>query len=404
MSLRISTAMMQTLAAQQMVRQQSELVKVQQQLSTGRRILTPADDPVGTTRAASLANSQAMLERLMANQKAAHNQIGLAEQTIGNAQDVLQTMRERIVQAGDASLGPSDLRSIATDLRAMKGELLAQANARDATGGYLFSGFAQGTQPFAEAASGATYNGDQGVRMLQVGESRTMALSESGAEVFERIRRGNGVFQTDPAAGNTGTGVIDRGAVADTTALTDHVYSVNFTVTGTITTYAVVDTTAGTTLSTGNAYTSGSAITVAGMQFAISGAPANGDSFTARPSANQGVFTTIANAINALERGQGTPADRARFSNDIASALADVDQALDHLGVVRGRFGIGLQELDDLQVASDDRGIAYAAELSDVRDVDYAKTISEYLSRQQALQAAQESYARIAQRSLFDVI
>lgn len=404
MVMRVSTGMLQGMAARSLVDQQSELVRIQRQLSTGKRILSPADDPVATTRIATITGAQEHLARYRANQTVVKNETSIAESTIGSVEDVLQRIRELLVQAGNAAYDGSNLRAISTEMAGLKGELVSLANTRDPEGGYIFAGYGQDTQPFVETVTGATYNGDQGTRTLQVTPTRTLMLAENGTEVFERIRRGNGTFETGPASGNTGSGVIDRGTVIDRSLINDHSYAINFTVSAGRTTYAVVDTTTATTLSSGNAYTSGTAVNINGMQVSLSGRPASGDSFTLRPSRNQSVFTAIGNAITTLESVTPTAAGQVRFANELASNLADMDQALDHFGVVRGRFGVGLAELESLASSSDDLDVAYAKELSGLQDIDYAKTISEFLARQQALQAAQESYAKLAQRSLFDSI
>lgn len=402
--MRVSTNLIHDRGIGRIVEQQSSQLETQQRLATGRRILTPADDPVAASRALVTAQSQAINAGQGANQAAARDALGLTDNTLSSVGDLLQTVRTLLVQAGNGSLTDADRRSIANELRAHYEELLGLANARDGAGGYLFSGYAVATQPFSATATGAVYNGDEGQRQLQVGATRTLAISESGANVFQRIRTGNGTFATAQAGGNTGTGVISVGSVVNPSALTGDNYQIVFTVAGTTTTYDIVDTTTATTVSAGNAYTSGAAITFAGMQVEIKGAPANGDSFTVTPSANQSVFATLTNAITVLSTATPTPADQARLEQGIATALTNIDQASERVLSVRTGVGARLRELDSLGDLQQDLELHYSARLSELQDLDYAKATSDLMRQQQALEAARLSFQRVAQLSLFDLL
>ena len=403
--MRISTATVQVSASQGVVRGQADLARLQQQLASGRRVLSPSDDPTGSARAVVLASARETNDRYRVNQDAARNQVSLAEQTLGSASDLVQGIRERLVQGANGTINAADRKAIAAELRAMQGELLTLANTRDADGGYIFAGYAQGTQPFTATATGADYNGDQGQRAIQVSAGEPLPISENGAEVFETIRRGNGTFESAANSANAGSGVIDRGAVTDPAVLTDHRFDIAFSVIGGVTTFALNDLTAGTTISAGNAYSDGAGIAVAGMRVTISGGPAGGDRFTLQPSGNRSLFAIINGAATALERaGTGDSADNARRANELAASIADVDQGLNRLSEKRGQFGLALQQVESYGSQSADHDLMYKTELSGLRDIDYAKTISEFLARQQSLQAAQSSFARIAQGTLFDFL
>lgn len=219
-----------------------------------------------------------------------------------------------------------------------------------------------------------------------------------------RVRTGNGVFATGAAAANTGTGVIDQGSVTNLSQLTNDAYQVAFTVTGTTTTYDVIDTTTATTISTGNAYTSGAGIQIAGMQFSIAGAPATGDTFSIQPSPTQSIFTSVKQAIAALDRGRSLPADQARFDMEIGSAIDNIDQGLERTLTVRAQMGASLREFESMTDSMQGLQDALHAELSDLIDLDYASAISHFMREQQGLEAARDAYARISQKTLFDVI
>ncbi len=404
--MRISSAMIHDHGSGSIVDAQSRLYKLQEQLSTGRRVNSPQDDPIAAAAAMRVTDTIARNDQFLINQAAAKNTLAFAEGVVGDIGGVLQSIRERLIQAGNlGTLTANDRETLAQDLRAEYDQLLSLANARDSAGNFLFSGSKETTQSFNDAPGGAVvYNGDQSRRTVQVSASRALAVSENGAELFQRVRTGNGTFLTGAASTNAGTGVIDLGTVVDSSALTNDTYRVVFNVVGTTTTYDIVDVTTATTLSAGNAYTSGAAIQVAGMQVAIEGAPANGDTFSLQPSPNQSLFVSIESIAAALQGTPNEPDEMARLTTLMGTALGNIDQGIEKALVVRAQFGSALHELDVMGESSESQQVALRTELSGLVDIDYAKAISDFARTQQALEAARNSYARVMEKSLFDLI
>lgn len=391
-------------------KQWKTLLHLQQQVATGRRILTPADDPVSAARALEVRQSQNINAQFATNQQNASSALGLEETQLSSINDMFARIKELTVQAGDAALSAGDRRSIAFELRARYDELLGLANQADGQGQYLFSGYMGATQPFGgtvdylNAGNEIIYAGDDGQRSLQVSATRMLEISDAGSDVFMRIGNGNGYFVTDYDAGNTGTGVIDAGSVTDPAAwnaLANKPIAIQFT---SATTYDIVDSTSAI-LGSGT-YQSNQPITIpgAGASVTISGDPANGDRFTLAPSSSQSAFKTLANLIGALESNVATAADRARLANEIGFALRDFDRTNDNILRVRAMIGSRLSELESLGSVNADLDLQYEETLSNLQDLDYAKAISDLTRKQTDLTAAQQSFARISQLSLFDYL
>jgi flagellar hook-associated protein 3 FlgL len=136
-----------------------------------------------------------------------------------------------------------------------------------------------------------------------------------------------------------------------------------------------------------------------GLQVDIQGAPANGDTFTISPSTDQSVFTTIQKLIAALRSGGST----ARV-NGLNNALTDLDQALQQALSQRADVGTRLREIDASNSAGEQAGLQYQSARSTLQDTDYAKAISDLTREQLTLQAAQQSFAKVSQLSLFDYL
>ena len=408
MTLRISTNAIYQAGTTQLNTLQGQMAKTQMQLSTNKRMLSAADDPIGSAKALELTQSQSMNTQFGTNRTNAKSSLSLVDKTLTDVSNQIQDIQSLIVTAGNGGYTQSDREALATELEGRMADLLGSANTTDGTGTYLFSGYKTTTLPFTQTPTGATYQGDQGQRMLQVGSARKMAISESGSAIFEANVTGNGTFVTQAAGTNTGGGIISPGAVTDTTKLTGHDYAIDFQVTGTpaVTTYTVTDnsTSPGTAVLSNEPYTAGAAISFDGVSFDIKGAPADGDSFSVQPSQKQSVFTTITNLIQTLRSPSDGSAGKAALANKLNTASLNMKNALDNVLTVQASVGSRLKEVDSLDSTGDDLNVQYQTTLSGLQDLDMVKAISLYTQQQQTLQAAQVSFKTMSGLSLFNYI
>lgn len=402
--MRISTNTIYDRGVSAIEQQQSAMLKIQQQVSSGKRMVAPSDDPVAAARALDVAEADAVNKQYGQNGNSASSALGMEDSALQSISTVIQNARTILVNAGNGVLTNNDRAGLAADLRGQIDQLLGLANTTDGAGHYLFAGYQNGTQPFVRTGSGIIYAGDDGQRLLQLAAGRQVPVTDSGRDVFERIRTGNGVFATQANAGNTGSGIIGQGSVLNVAALTGDSYAVQFSVAAGATTYSVTDTTKGVVLSAGNAYTTGNAITFDGMQVDIQGAPADGDQFTITPSVNQSLFKTLDDVANVLAAPANDAAGRARLSNTLGAGISNLDQALDKVLSVRSAVGSRLQEVDALQGLSQDLSLQYQTTLSQLQDVDYASAISDLTRIQMSLQAAQQSFVKVTSLSLFEYL
>jgi flagellar hook-associated protein 3 FlgL len=414
MTLRISSKAIFDNGVGQLSSLQTALARTQQQLSSGRRVLTPADDPIASSRALEVSQSQSMNVQFQTNRDNARSSLSQVDQAMGSVTSLLQDVKTLVVSAGNGTLTQGDRDKYAVELEGRLDDLLGVANTADGAGGYLFSGYRSTTLPFTPTASGAFYQGDAGQRELQVGSSRKLAISDSGSAIFENNITGNGTFQTAADPNNYtrgGTGIISPGSVKDASLLTGHQYSIAFTVVPATpgvpaaTTYSVTDVTTGALVTPAPLpYKSGESIAFDGMQMEIKGDPANGDLFTIDPSQNQSIFTTVKNLITAL-RGPGTgAAGQAELTNQLNTANSNIDAAADNVLSVRASVGSRLKELDYLDSTGEDLKLQYASTLSNLTEVDPVVAISLFTQQQINLEAAQKSYKAITSLSLFNFI
>jgi flagellar hook-associated protein 3 FlgL len=408
MTIRLATSAIFNSSTNQISTLMTQLAQTQNQLSTGKRVLTASDDPIAAARALEVTQSQSMNTQFSTNRTNAKSSLSLVDKTLSDVTGQIQDIQTMIVNAGNGAYTQSDREALATELQGRLTDLIGLANTSDGTGGYLFSGYQSTTQPFSQTPTGATYQGDQGQRALQVGSSRNMSVTENGSAIFEAVTTGNGTFQAQAANANTGSGIVAPGAVIDRTQLTGHNYAIAFAVSGSpaVTTYSVNDTTTTppTAVLANQPYTAGATISFAGMSTSVTGAPADGDSFTIQPSQKQSVFTTIQNLIQTLKAPSDGSTGKAALANNLATASSNMQNALDNVLTVHASVGARLKELDNLDSTGDDQNTQYTQTLSDLQDVDMVKAISLFTQQQQTLQAAQVSFKTMSGLSLFNYI
>jgi flagellar hook-associated protein 3 FlgL len=193
--MRISTQTLYENGAARLGELQSSLVKTQQQVASGRRILSPSDDPVAAARALEITQSQSLNTQYGLNRQHAKSALASVEGALTSVTSLLQDVKTTVIAAGNGALSDTERGFMATELRGRFEQLMGLANSRDGMGNYQFAGFQTTTPPFAEVAAGIVqYQGDQGQRLMQVDSTRQMAVSNTGQAVFQG--GGQDIFDT----------------------------------------------------------------------------------------------------------------------------------------------------------------------------------------------------------------
>ncbi|MEM9171321.1 MAG: flagellar hook-associated protein FlgL [Pseudomonadota bacterium] len=380
-------------------RLRTSISDLQEQIATGRRIQRPSDDPVGASRLLEFRESVTRIQQFQRNASLAESRLQLEEDTLRDATNALQRVRELVLQAANASQSSETRGFIAEELNQSVEALLTLANTRDATDGFLFSGFQSGQQPFTRTVAGFQYNGDQGQRFLQISSSRQVPDSDPGDAIFARLREGNGQVLVTPNPANTGTGVALLTTTSPVTSYNLQSYRVEFT---SPTDYDVVDS-GGVVLTTG-VFDPETAIDVAGFQIELSGNPSAGDSFDLQPSPNTDVFSVVQRIADVLEDSADSPGSRAEVDNEINRALGGIDQALNQVLTVRTKVGTRLSAVEAQIDTNAGTELVLQRSLAEIEDLDYAEAISLLASQTTALEAAQQTFVRTQSLSLFNFL
>ena len=432
---------------------QTSLANLQENLTSGKKITSPADDPTGAAQAERAMNR---IARIATDQRALESQrnaILAAESTLGDITDALQNFRELVVSAGNGTHTPAERTTIAGQLTGLKEQILSLANAKDSNGLPLFAALGSALAPFVGPQSAPpdyTFDGLPG-------------QSAAGAYAIPFTLDGEAAFMNQPArdavfnisVGNTTTGVIpnDRALVTDNMAVTSlatvastaalaqatpgapdyPTYTVSFTALDSTTTPGTTTVTyditesplvsgalnpivGGATASYKTGEASKIAITgIPGLSFniigtppstdknaapstVIVGSPAVGDTITVTPK--RSVFSVLDTAITDI----GTAGNKNAATQAVSQALHNIDISMSRVSAIRGQAGDLLGRADRITATNDKRNVEQEGNRSRAEDLDMIKGVSDFQNQQTGYQAALQSYAQVQKLSLFNFI
>lgn len=415
--MRISTVTMFEQSMTSLNRQQSDLLRVSQQIASGRRVVNPSDDPMAASRAIGVDQALATTEQYSASRVSARNSLSQTESIIHSVADAITSAKGLLIQASSDTLSDANRASIASELKGVYETLVGQANATDGNGRYLFGGFQDNAPPFIRTAEGnVVYNGDTSPREQRVDSSRLMPVTETGAAIFQSVTSGAG-YIAEAQANNQGnvTFVGPRTTNVNADGYGDS-YRVVFTENAAAESgfdYQVQRFENGDWLeddadlvASGEYTGEGQQLAFGGISITLQGDPVEADEILVTRAGSEqrpaNLFSSLEAAIRVLETPAGTNAEKAALRNTLNTSMRDMDNALDNVLTVRASAGARLNELNVLDAVGSNRTLNYTQTLSDLVDLDYAEAISEYSLRQLGLQAAQKTFVDMQGMSLLN--
>ncbi len=173
------------------MRRQESLYKLSKQLSTGKAINAPSDDPV---KADKILTSRSILngfEQYERNMDSALDYLSTSEDSLASVKDVIMTLQELATTAATGTSDASSRANTAVTVDQLYQQLLTVANA-NYDNKYIFAGYETGTSPFDQ--SGA-YSGDANSHQIRINSSGYITVGVNGGEVFKGTSGGVDIFQ-----------------------------------------------------------------------------------------------------------------------------------------------------------------------------------------------------------------
>jgi len=338
--MRISTAQIFERNIAAMMNNQTQLAQTQLQVATRRKMLRPSDDPVRAARSLELQQSQSVNKQFIANIGYAKDQLALTDTRLSTMTDTLQYMRQKFIQAGNGGLSAQDKAAIASDLRSQLDNLVALANSKDGQGEYLFAGYKNDTPPIVFG----DHDGDPDTPDLYYyqGDAGTRQM-----QVGPERQMDIGI----PGSASGGGGLFE----ADQSL-----------------------------------YTPGTPATYPPAEFF-------NRLKTAIDAIDPATSATTTLPLEYLDPDTGAP-DPTSYGLDM------VDAFMERIAVYQSKVGSQRAELDSLDYAGQTLDLHYATARSRIEDLDYNEALSRLAQQQLVLQAAQQSFVRVANLSLFQYL
>ena len=377
---------------------QTQLSKVQAQMSSGLRIQTASDDPVAAGQVLGVNQSIADVANWQSNAASLQSWLGQEDSSLTSVNTSLQQIQTLALQANNATLNSGDRQAIATEMQQQLNSILQQANTQDSSGNYIFGGTQSGGAPFSQTSSGASYSGNSNVNMLSLGPTSEIAAGDPGDAVFMQLKSGDGNINVGAASSNTGTASLTAASVTDSSQYAGGSYTVKFTAGQ----YQVLD--SGNNVVGSGTYTDGSAIQFKGVSLTLTGTPADGDSFSVAPSTAQSLFSGVQNLINLVANPGSSGAQRAQNQTAMYGALQSLSGAQSHITNVLAGVGAREQAVTTATSQLQSRSTQLQTTLTGLQDLDYAAATAQFSQTQLTLQAAEQSYVQIQGLSLFNYI
>lgn len=407
--MRISTNQIYDQNIRSIMNNQGDLAKTQEQLATGKRILTPSDDPVGAAKVLRLTEEIDELTQFQRNNDLVKGSLEQQEAVLTNITDSINRARTLIVQSGNGILSDPDKRAIGAELEQIKLEVFDLMNTQDADGNYLYAGFQSGNQAFdynpAATGNAITFAGDPGVSFVQLSNSSKIQSTSNGYEVFENVlSRFKFEVQGSTVADLETASVKQQGTFDtffdknyDPVNAGNNDYRITFLGTGqaqlvnqgTTAVVATVD------------YTSGSPFTINGMEFNVTAAPGDTIDFSLNPPEKKSMAQSLHEIQEIL---MDSTIDSSALQESIADALVGLDNGLEKLSLERASIGSRLNIAESTYESNLDMEIAARGARSALQDVDYAEASTEFAKQETALSAALATFPQVSNLSLFNYI
>lgn len=385
--------------------QYDKLNRLYIQQTTGKKLISPSDDPVLASRIQLTTNYLSNINTYGQNEIIASNRMQLYSSSVSDAVSILGDVKTIIQNAGNDTLSDSNRSVLAEQLKGDLNRLLSVANTQDGNGDFIYSGYNTSMQPYVKNGANYSYQGGYSSTSINIGQNVNTLYGESGYDVFGNIPNGNGTFTVTMPTPNLGTVSTTAGNISNTSSYVEDTYTLTFvTNSAGNMAYQVVGASSGqvvpapplTIPNDAPDYKSGLDINFNGISMNLSGDPVVGDSFEIAPSKKQNVFDTINDLINLLQTPiDNDPVKRASFHQSLSQSRASIDQAFAHMIDYQSEVGTRMSVVNDQTKLNKSIALEQETILSQLSEVDPVKVISSIQQQLIILQATQSTYVQI---------
>ncbi|QUJ66709.1 flagellar hook-associated protein FlgL [Photobacterium sp. GJ3] len=382
--------------ANDMARQQTKVAHNQEQLASGKQLLTAGDDPVASIYVQNFSQQNTEIDQSIRSITLARNRLTSEEVAISDAETLLDDAKRKSMAMVNGSLSDDDRIAHMQDLRGLFDSFMHLVNTQDESGNFVFAGNQYDKQPFfRDGNSNVSYVGDSYQRMSKVSPNVEVPVNDPGDKLFMEIQNPYGDYQPDY---DLQSGSLLLLSHARNSNHSDNAsYTIDFTQTGT---GAVYDLYQDGLLVDSQPFDPKRGIEWGTLSVQLEGEVEDGDQITLKPQETFNLFDSFKRGIEVSARA---PSD-ASATAELHQVAEEFSQAFKHINRARSEIGTRLQTLDRQEDMHQDFKVVINKARGTLEDLDYGKAVIELNENMLALQASQQAFAKAKDLSLFNYI
>lgn len=161
----------------------TRLEKLQNQLSTGKKVIKPSEDPVSTSRIIGLRSTLSANSQYSRNLDFLETELNVADRSLQNLSSALSRIRSLALRGASDSLSQADRAAIAGEVDRIV-DYIIQIGNTDIAGRYIFGGYKTSTPPLERTDDTIIYRGDANTRQIEISNNVTVEASPNGKMLF----------------------------------------------------------------------------------------------------------------------------------------------------------------------------------------------------------------------------
>ena len=378
-------------------RQENKVHHNQAQLASGKKLMSPSDDPLATHYLQNIGQQSEQLKQYGDAIVLVRNRLEHHEVIISNSESFTDEAKRTVMEMINGSLSPEDRLAKQREIQELSNNFLNLANTQDESGNYTFAGTKPKSQPFFRDNEGnVTYAGDDYQRKMRIASSFEMAMNDPGSKLFMEIDNPFGDFEPQYEL-QTGSDLLLEKATSSSFQDSSN-YKVTF-----------VDMQNGKfgyqlekdgSVVDAKEFDPQTGIEYENIKIQIKGQITKGDSISLEPRSSFSIFDTFKEASRLAESSVSDTSATAKLHQ----VTEEFHAAFIHITKARTDVGARLSTLDIQEQQHEDFKLSLAKAKSNFEDLDYSKAIIEFNENSRALQASQQAFGKTKDLTLFNYI
>ncbi len=403
--MRIPTYVNSRLHSDTLTRQYDLVNRIQQKISSGKKLIDSSDDPVLSQSIVTSKDYINLLESYKNNIIMGKSRAKLVESSVTGSINAVSRAAELVKAAQSDTANNTDRQNMARELEGLLNTILGQMNSRDSNGDYIFAGTNSATQPFVMVNGSYQYIGSYDQSSINVGRNASTVYNENGQRVFGDMRQGNGVVTIHQGSiPNQGTAETSVSTITNSSAYDGDTFTLTFvTNSAGQVAYQVVGQNSGqiipappqTAPADAPAYKAGEAINFSGISMVVQGNPSINDSFVVSPSQKQNILETIRQTINLLNTPVNNDVEKAAFHQKLGELSSGIDGAGSFLTHFLSEVGYREKELDNQDMVGQSEILNQKTILDKLESADMATLIPELQAATLSMELTQKAHSKL---------